>query len=1092
MRYKESQEDNFRVTELGSSTSWSQTLNRNGSYTVEIYSIDANGQAGAKHIIKPSSQPTSLKSERTTTDNELSLSWDAPENNGNSEISGYVVEYRTGSGEWENSERERLETDKREVTLDKSISAKASRVRVSARTGVGLGSWAELDVSVKPDATVTPTPAPKIPTTDPTPMPVLNVNPDSYDFGTIQQGNTPSKEFTVRNTGGGTITWKVADNFTSDCFTVSPSPGRSQSGNGELTVTVKRNAKIGSCSDSFTVDAGDAGTKSIRIKVNVAELPVLNVSPSSHDFGNIQQGNTPSKEFTVTNAGGGTLTWEVDDNFTSDCFTVSPSPGRSQSGNGSLTVSLKSDAPIGSCSDNVTVDSVDAGTKSISITVNVVEGPAPVLNVSPSSHDFGNIQQGNAPSTEFTVTNAEGGTLTWQVDSNFTSDCFTVSPEPGRSQNGNGALTVTVKRDANIGSCSDSVIVDAGTAGTKSIRITVNVAEPPKLNVSLTDYDFGNIQQGNTSSKEFTVTNAGGGTITWEVDDNFTSDCFTVSPSPGSSQSGNGMITVTVKSDAPDGSCSDSFTVDAGNAGTKSITVKASIGQPPVLDVSPTDYDFGNIEQRNTPSKEFTVTNAGGGTLTWQVDNFTSDCFTVSPSPGSSQSGNGMITVTVKSDAPDGSCTDSVIVNAGNAGTKSIRITVNVAELPVLNVSPTDYDFGNIQQGNTPSKEFTVTNAGGGTLTWQVDDNFTSDCFTVSPSPGSSQSGNGMIIVTVKSDAPDGNCEDGVTVDAGDAGQENIKIIASIKIDRILFASNRDGNYKIYTMRADGTDLKRLTNNDADDYPEAWSPDGRRILFASQRDGNVEIYTMRADGTDVKRLTNNDKSDNPISWSPDGSRILFYTHPDGKDQEIYTMRADGTDVKRLTNSDAHDDPVDWSPDGRRILFASNRDGNSEIYTVRADGTDVKRLTDNDKYDSPISWSPDGSRILFTSTRDGNSEIYTMKPDGTDVQRLTNSEVSETPGTWSPDGSRILFQSSRDGNSEIYTMRADGTDVKRLTNNDADDFPYAWSPDGSRILFVSDRDGNREIYTIKVDGTDVKRLTNNDAYDSPAAPSPWSP
>ncbi len=788
VRYKESQEDNFRVTELGSSTRWSQTLNRNGSYTVEIYSIDANGQAGAKHIIKPSSQPTSLKSERTTTDNELSLSWDAPENNGNSEISGYIVEYRTGSGEWENSERERLETDKREVTLDESISAKASRVRVSARTGVGLGSWAELDVWDKPDATVTPTPAPKIPTTDPTPMPVLNVNPDSYDFGTIQQGNTPSKEFTVRNTGGGTLTWKVDDNFTSDCFTVSPSPGSSQSGNGSLTVSAKRDARIGSCEVSIIVNAGNAGTKSIRITVNVAELPVLNVSPSDYDFGNIEQGNTPSKEFTVTNAGGGTLTWEVEDNFESDCFTV--------------------------------------------------------------------------------------------------------SPEPGRSQSGNGALTVTVKRDA-----------------------------------------------------------------------------------------------------------------------------------------------------------------------------------------------------------PDGSCTDIVTVDAGTAGTKSIRITVNV-EGPELDVSPSSHDFGNIQQGNTPSKEFTVTNGGSGTLTWEVDDNFTSDCFTVSPEPGRSQSGNGELTVTVKDDAPDGSCRDSVTVDAGTAGQENIKVMANIKIYRILFYSLRDGNLEIYTMKSDGTDVKRLTNNDVSDEPQAWSPDGSRILFQSYRDGNDwEIYTMNADGTDEKRLTNNDAHDEPVAWSPDGSRILFGSYRDGDNWEIYTMRADGTDIKRLTDNDKYDSPRAWSPDGSRILFTSTRDDDHrEIYTVRADGTDVKRLTNNDADDYPVAfaWSPDGSRILFVSTRDDNSEIYTMRTDGSDVKRLTNNNIYDSPEAWSPDGSRILFESYRDGNLEIYTMRADGTDVKRLTNNDADDNPFAWSSDGSRILFYSERDGNREIYTIKVDGTDVKRLTYNDAEDHPAVHSPWSP
>ena len=61
---------------------------------------------------------------------------------------------------------------------------------------------------------------------------------------------------------------------------------------------------------------------------------------------------------------------------------------------------------------------------------------------------------------------------------------------------------------------------------------------------------------------------------------------------------------------------------------------------------------------------------------------------------------------------------------------------------------------------------------------------------------------------------------------------------------RIAFASDRDGNYDIYLMNADGTGLTRLTDNDADDWHPAWSPDGQRIAFASERDGNYDIYLL--------------------------------------------------------------------------------------------------------------------------------------------------------------------------------------------------------------------------------------------------------
>ena len=67
--------------------------------------------------------------------------------------------------------------------------------------------------------------------------------------------------------------------------------------------------------------------------------------------------------------------------------------------------------------------------------------------------------------------------------------------------------------------------------------------------------------------------------------------------------------------------------------------------------------------------------------------------------------------------------------------------------------------------------------------------------------------------------------------------------------------SNRDGNWEIYVMNADGTNSVRLTNNGyGDEYP-AWSPDGNQIAFASQRDGNYEIYVIDLDSQNIHNLT---------------------------------------------------------------------------------------------------------------------------------------------------------------------------------------------------------------------------------------------
>jgi TolB protein len=89
----------------------------------------------------------------------------------------------------------------------------------------------------------------------------------------------------------------------------------------------------------------------------------------------------------------------------------------------------------------------------------------------------------------------------------------------------------------------------------------------------------------------------------------------------------------------------------------------------------------------------------------------------------------------------------------------------------------------------------------------------------------------------------------------------------SPKGDRIAFGSNRDGSPEIYVMDADGSNQERLTNFDAEPTPTnvsvtkpTWSPKGDRIAFHRRvglqgERGHLEVYTMNADGTDVRRIT---------------------------------------------------------------------------------------------------------------------------------------------------------------------------------------------------------------------------------------------
>jgi len=103
------------------------------------------------------------------------------------------------------------------------------------------------------------------------------------------------------------------------------------------------------------------------------------------------------------------------------------------------------------------------------------------------------------------------------------------------------------------------------------------------------------------------------------------------------------------------------------------------------------------------------------------------------------------------------------------------------------------------------------------------------------------------------------------------------KVWAQMRLSdaKIAFASQRDGNWEIYAMNADGTNSIRLTQHSADDMYPSWSPDGRKIAFASMRDGNWEIYVINANGTNLTNLTKHPSYDTNPSWSPRGTKIAF-------------------------------------------------------------------------------------------------------------------------------------------------------------------------------------------------------------------------
>jgi len=253
-------------------------------------------------------------------------------------------------------------------------------------------------------------------------------------------------------------------------------------------------------------------------------------------------------------------------------------------------------------------------------------------------------------------------------------------------------------------------------------------------------------------------------------------------------------------------------------------------------------------------------------------------------------------------------------------------------------------------------------------------------------------------------------------------------------------------------VKADGTGLRRLTDNPARDYEARPSRDGQRVVFVSLRDGPTQLYTMKADGSEQERLTFSGEQDEKTvddypHWSPDGKRIVFQRTSltdKGPQADIFAIDVESGEETQITAAASWDSTPSWTPDGEYILFESDRVDVAgtqrkqfDLWRMRADGSEPQRLTAGDSTEIEAKTSPDGRLIAFSTDRDGNFEVYLMAPDGSDQRRLTDNPASDRCPVWLSNDT-LAFFSNRDGNNELYVVRTDGTGLRRITEDPAND------------------------------------------------------
>ena len=271
------------------------------------------------------------------------------------------------------------------------------------------------------------------------------------------------------------MSWSANDSAT--WLSLSPASG---TGNGAVTANVATDTMTaGSYSGTVTLTATGATPATVPVSLIVTAAPVppaIGASPMGLSF-TAQAGASPAPQtLTISNTGGGTLTWSVSNN--ASWLSHSPTSG---TGNGMVTISVTTGSlTAGPYNGMVTLSAPGATAVTVPVTFTVTA--VPTLTLSPSSLSYAATQGAANPTNQNIALANSGGILNWTVSDD--ASWLGVSPAAG---SGSSTLTTSVNTAGlTAGTYNGTLTVSAAGASSKTVAITLTVSAPATSSATLT------------------------------------------------------------------------------------------------------------------------------------------------------------------------------------------------------------------------------------------------------------------------------------------------------------------------------------------------------------------------------------------------------------------------------------------------------------------------------------------------------------------------------------------------------------------------------------------------------------------------------